>query len=381
MLVLAVFTGACGSSTTTNVTAPTTSGRCQATVQGSPTTFASSGGTGTIKIGVSRECTWSAAPTAAWIEITSGREGQGEGAVGYRVAPNPNPVPRQGGIRVGEHSVDVSQEAAPCSFQLAYPSTPVSAGGGQVRVDVATHQACRWTASAGTPWITLAPTSGTGPGAVVVNVAANPGAERAGTAVIAGQSISIAQAARAADPPPPPPPPPQPPPSQCAFELSPDTQEFSATGGLGSASLTTGGGCAWTASSSASWLVISSGVSGTGPVQIRYAVAPNLSTSSREATIAVGGAVHRVRQSGVPGGGDDDDDDDDVRLRGIVTALSGSCPALQFTVNGRLISTDGRTDFRRGSCSHVANGVEVEVDGRRRSDGSILAGRVTLFRD
>jgi hypothetical protein len=80
---------------------------------------------------------------------------------------------------------------------------------------------------------------------------------------------------------------------------------------------------------------------------------------------------------------DDDDDDDDggVRVSGRVEGLSGSCPALRFTVRGSVVVTSAQTDFRRGRCRDVRNGLDVTVDGTRRSDDSIEARRVELGRE
>lgn len=384
---LALTAIGCGSSTTTNVMAPSNLSRCQPTVQGSPTTFGPSGGTGTVSIGLSRECSWSAASTASWIEITSGREGQGDGSVAYRVMPNSDPVLRRGSINVAEGRVDVSQEAAPCSFQVSRPTDSVGSNGGQIRIEIGSHPECRWTASSQASWITLAPASGTGPGAVQIAVAANPGAARTAIVVIAGQSLQFTQAAREADPPPAPNPPPAPPTPpqppgqpQCTFSVSPGDRDFSFAGGTGSFSLATGSGCSWTATSSATWLTITSQSAGSGGGQVRYFVLPNVSSSSRQASIVIGTAAHRVTQSGVSGD-DDDDDDDDVRIRGPVASLSGQCPAVQFSVNGSTVVTSNQTDFSRGNCSHLVNGLEVEVEGRRGSNGRIIAAKVTLFRE
>jgi hypothetical protein len=388
VLAVAALAGAtaCGSSTSTNVTAPTTPSRCQASVQGAPTSFGPSGGTGTISVGVARECSWSATSTVPWIELTSAREGQGEGSIGYRVGPNSDPVTRSGGIAVGEQRVNVSQQAAPCSFQVSRSADSIGPDGGQIAVNIATHSACQWTAATEAPWITPAPGSGQGPASVQLTFAANPGAARSATVTVAGQSLAFTQTERAADPPPPPPPapPPQPPaPPQCSFEIRPDSRDFDAIGGSGAFTLAAEAGCPWTATSSATWLTITSQTSGSGGAEVGYFVDPNPTFSSREATISVAGATHRVRQSGLSGDGDDDDDDDGdgVRIRGVVSALSGSCPALRFVVQGATVTTSSRTDFRRGNCSHVANGVEVQVEGTRQGDGQITARSVTLLRD
>lgn len=384
LLVLA----ACGSSTSTNVTAPSSVARCQATVQGNPTTFTPAGGTGSVSVNISRECAWSAAASAQWIEVTSGREGQGEGTIGYRVLANVDPVTRRGSINVLDQRVDLSQDAAPCTFDVAMPTGSIGSSGGLLSITIATHQACRWSVSTEAPWITLTPPSGTGPGTIQVNVTTNPGATRSATIVAGAHTVTVTQSAAAAPPPPPPPnppppptPPPQPPvpPPQCTFTASPPERSFPAAGGSGSFSLATTTSCTWSAQSGASWATLTTAASGSGSAEVRYVVLPNTSSSSRQTTVTVGGAVHRVTQSGASGD-DDDDDDDERRLDGRVTNLSGGCPSVSFTLGNVVVRTTGGTDFRRGNCSHIVNGLQVEVVGTTQSDGSVLARIVTLDR-
>jgi uncharacterized protein DUF5666 len=104
---------------------------------------------------------------------------------------------------------------------------------------------------------------------------------------------------------------------------------------------------------------------------VRYTVVANASTTSREVTLTVRNSTHRVTQSGIPTG--------DIKLDGTVSGLSGSCPALRFTVLGIPVTTDNKTDFRRGNCNEVRNGTDVSVEGVWQS-GAILAKRVELGR-
>jgi hypothetical protein len=80
--------------------------------------------------------------------------------------------------------------------------------------------------------------------------------------------------------------------------------------------------------------------------------------------------------------GDDDDDDDEDRdeaneVKGTVSALSGTCPALTFTVGTRLVRTGSATVFD-DRCTDVTNGVRVEVRGTRMNDGTFTAARVEV---
>ena len=61
----------------------------------------------------------------------------------------------------------------------------------------------------------------------------------------------------------------------CRVEISPQSQSIGASGGGGALEVVAPGGCAWTVSSSAPWLTISSGASGTGNGNVTFQVAAN----------------------------------------------------------------------------------------------------------
>jgi hypothetical protein len=78
---------------------------------------------------------------------------------------------------------------------------------------------------------------------------------------------------------------------------------------------------------------------------------------------------------------DDDEDDDDVNeaeVEGALSGLSGTCPALGFTVGTTKVTTTSTTRFDGVLCGSLKNGDEVEVKGVRQMDGSIVATRVEL---
>jgi hypothetical protein len=59
--------------------------------------------------------------------------------------------------------------------------------------------------------------------------------------------------------------------------------------------------------------------------------------------------------------------------RGIVSALSGTCPTLTFTLGTLRVTTTGSTYFKEGACATVQNGMAVEVNGQPQPDGSLVA--------
>jgi len=117
VIALAVIGEACGS-TSVNVVGPTTS-KCQVSVANSMASAPASGASGTLNVDATRDCTWSASTAAPWISITSSSTGQGSGSVGYRVAPNQDPIVRRGTVAVNDQQVQISQDAAPCRFVVS----------------------------------------------------------------------------------------------------------------------------------------------------------------------------------------------------------------------------------------------------------------------
>ncbi len=81
----------------------------------------------------------------------------------------------------------------------------------------------------------------------------------------------------------------------CSYTLAPTSTSVPAAGVSGTVALTTGVGCTWTASSSASWITINP-TGGTGAGSVSYTVAANTSTSTRTGTVAIGGQTFTVTQ-------------------------------------------------------------------------------------
>ena len=80
-----------------------------------------------------------------------------------------------------------------CSYAINPTSQNFPAAGGSGSVTVTAGAGCAWTAASNNAWIVLASFSGTGNGSVGFMVAANTGAQRTGTATIAGQTFTVTQ--------------------------------------------------------------------------------------------------------------------------------------------------------------------------------------------
>lgn len=83
------------------------------------------------------------------------------------------------------------------------------------------------------------------------------------------------------------------------YVFSPNSRSVGWRAGTGSAMLSTPSGNAWTASSSASWLTLTT-AAGTGPLGIPYSYAANNSLTPRSSQISVGGVTFTLNQSAKP---------------------------------------------------------------------------------
>jgi hypothetical protein len=84
----------------------------------------------------------------------------------------------------------------------------------------------------------------------------------------------------------------------CTFAISPTSQSVSALGGAFTVSVTTQNGCQWTAASTAAWVTVTGGGSGTGSGAVTYSVGINL-LGARSAALTIAGRTHTVNQAGV----------------------------------------------------------------------------------
>ena len=62
-------------------------------------------------------------------------------------------------------------------------------------------------------------------------------------------------------------------------------------------SVNTSSGCAWSATSNASWLTVVSGASGTGTGVVVFQVAANTTGQARTASLTIGGQTFTVNQT------------------------------------------------------------------------------------
>jgi hypothetical protein len=181
------------------------------------------GGSFAVRVSTPADRAWIAQDDAAWVTVTSGSSGQGDGVIRFNVGSN-EPVATQGiaarvagfpipgrtaTLTVGllpfsaTATVKIIQAAPDCTYSVSPKTIVADFEIGTYNVSVTTSPGCTWGATEALPWARLTPISGQGNGTVSVtldqNIANNgtkPGKapKRTGTIVVAGQTVTIEQA-------------------------------------------------------------------------------------------------------------------------------------------------------------------------------------------
>jgi hypothetical protein len=86
----------------------------------------------------------------------------------------------------------------------------------------------------------------------------------------------------------------------CNYAIAPSTHSIGPDGGSATVTVTAGAGCAWTASSNASWVSFTSGASGNGGGSVVYTAAAHSEQDPRTATLTIATQTHTLTQQGRP---------------------------------------------------------------------------------
>jgi hypothetical protein len=84
-------------------------GTCTYSISPASASQPAGGGTGSVSVTAGAGCAWTAASNAAFITITSGASGTGNGTVNYSVASNPNTTSRTGTLTIAGQTFTVTQ--------------------------------------------------------------------------------------------------------------------------------------------------------------------------------------------------------------------------------------------------------------------------------
>jgi hypothetical protein len=283
---------ACGSTSVSEVSGPTDI-RCATSITANPQALGPEGGTVSIAVSTTRDCSWSSSSDAAWLRLST-TSGQGEATFTANVEANPQITARSGNISVNGQRTTVTQSGRPCTFDLASSAAQFDAAGGSGTITVNTITGCSWRATSNVSWIQVSGNAITGSGGIAFQVAPNGGGDRTGIVTIADKQFVVTQSAAQ----PGPGPAPGPLPADCTPTVTPlefDTAAVATTLTIQVAIAPT---CAWSATSSATWLTITSAAAGTGSAALSVAVAANTGPA-RTATVTAAGQTITVRQAAI----------------------------------------------------------------------------------
>lgn len=258
---------------------------CSISLSPSSASASSAAGSGSVSIAASHaECPWTAVSSQPWLTLTSPASGAGSTVLTFSHTANTEPAARQAAISVSGQSFELTQAAALCTYTLSpagSQNVPATAGASSISVS-ASSSACSWSASSPASWVTI--TSGssrTGSGPVGYSFTANPTSNpRSATLTVAGLPFQVVQA------------------GSCSLTLQPPSVNVANTEGDYSVGVTASSSdCSWTAAPSDSWVVVTSGGSGTGNGSVAYRVAANSGPAARTTTISIGDKLHSLTQA------------------------------------------------------------------------------------
>ena len=179
-------------------------------------------------------------------------------------------------------------EARQCSFTLTPTTFAVDSIASLRTLSIITGTQCSWTAVSAVSWITVSSgATGSGLGSVTFAVGQNPtGAPRTGTLTVAGQTVSVTQAA-----------------GSCSYSVTPTSFTVDPIAGTRTVSVVAGTQCGWSSTTQATWISVTSGASGSGIGAVTFAVEANPSSTPRTGVLSIGGQAITITQGASGGSG------------------------------------------------------------------------------
>lgn len=276
-----------------DLTSPTA---CNIVLSSNSASIPRHGGSGSFTFTVPDGCPWEVGSDyfLNYTNIGGPVRGFGNGAVSFTIGDNQQTTVQTGAITVyggtltpGTNVLTITQAAGSCTdpvfdnSQLTFPPT-----GGVQSLSISLPRGCQWNLINAASWVTLTDNGlENGTGTLSLSAGPNSFGQRQGTISIGGKPVDVMQSGGA-----------------CTVALTSTGTSFGAQGGTGGMTFTTtGSACAWTVSSSAPWIQISStGSSGQGSGTAPFIVAANPGALARTGMLSVGDQIYTVTQSGGP---------------------------------------------------------------------------------
>ena len=192
-------------------------------------------------------------------------------------------------INVDGNALAIEAGVPGCGPYLLTPQSKdfsKDAGSGSVTIHGGDGSGCTWTAASSVTWITITgggSNSGSNSGNVTYKVSANIAPARTGFITISNQNYSVQHTVNQE--------------SGCTQSISPSSNDsLDFVGGTGTITVSSEPGCIWkVTSNNPSWLMVTSGSTGTGSGTVNYKVVANPG-NQRNGTITIGNRGFKVTQ-------------------------------------------------------------------------------------
>ena len=234
--------------------------------------------TSAISVGASKKTTivkvsgsgdWTAETSAEWLSL-SAASGTGSKNLAVSAAENGSAEARVGYVYVAGRTLTVTQAGR--SGVTVADVVAAECAGDEISLDVSVSDATTtWSARSECAWIAVSPQDGTGSGLVTLQVLPwNNAVPRVGTVTVAGQTVTVTQAAAQFD---------------CLAGMGTNVV---ANGEAGTLDIRATQGIVWSATSDAAWLYVAEGgVARRGNGTVAWTAQPQDTTERRTATITV----------------------------------------------------------------------------------------------
>lgn len=255
-----------------------TQGTVNPTISPTASSFAASGGSGSVDLTIAGNVNWSASTSTPWLSLTSASSGIGATTTTFDVAANSSVYERQGTLTLAGETVQITQ--AGLSASLDHNEMVFGTDGGSDWIDVFPEANGSWEAVSNASWLTIAMgASGTGPGSVllVADPYSQTSQSRTGTIEVAGETIYVTQRGY-------------------QLSVSPEIALVGSNSGAGEFGVAAPLSAVWEAITTQPWITINGSTTGVGNGTLRYTLATNTTGETRTGRIIVSGTEYTITQ-------------------------------------------------------------------------------------
>jgi hypothetical protein len=249
----------------------TQSGQPATLTASTPSTFTYAGGAGTVAVALAAGTAWTAASNDTWITVTEGATGVSSGSAAYAVSVHDAVVTRTGSLRIAGQTFPITQTGR--DVVVTPTSVERDANSGIVQIQVSSLASTNWQVTPNAAWLSVVGTSsGSGDATVTIGFSSNPSyLPRTGMVKVGSATFTVVQSGT----------------RETILSLSPTAAAADPSGGAGNLAVSATPDLPWASVSSVPWLIIASGLTGSGNGNIGFVATPNPTSSSRTGTIIV----------------------------------------------------------------------------------------------